>query len=132
MSRTQWLADAFGGTMFPRYRIGARRTYETLADGHNSINLHSYGVSKANFDANEYVENDTTKLHESVDLVLTLCRDLKGVLRALGTSHDRNGKEFLAAAEGVWAPIFVTQFHPEMVIWEWTTSWEIPHSQVIC
>ena len=48
-------------------------------------------------------------------------------LRVLSTNTDRAGRAFVSSAEGVSLPVFITQFHPEKVVYEWTLAEPIPH-----
>lgn len=75
-----------------------------------AFNAHTQGVSPANFAA-------APALSSRFDI--------------LGTSVDRNGKEFVATIEGKdGLPIYATQWHPEKALFEWPLdAFElIPHS----
>ncbi|CAI2371311.1 unnamed protein product [Moneuplotes crassus] len=48
----------------------------------------------------------------------------------LGTSYDLNGVEYVAFIESKEYPIWGIQFHPEMNIFIWKPTLEVPHSQV--
>ncbi|XP_057291503.1 gamma-glutamyl hydrolase-like [Hydractinia symbiolongicarpus] len=53
---------------------------------------------------------------------------LNRFFKVLGTSSDRNGKEFVSAIEGKKFPFYGIQFHPEKTMFEWSTAISIPHS----
>ena len=48
--------------------------------------------------------------------------------RVLSTNVDRNGRPFVSSFEAKTAPVYGTQFHPEKPAYEWTASYNIPHS----
>lgn len=80
----------------------------TYAKG-DSYNSHTQGVTPADFAG-------APLLADAFDV--------------LGTSVDRNGKEFVATMEGKTLPIFTTQWHAEKVAFEWNAPDvnDIPHS----
>ncbi|XP_068673349.1 gamma-glutamyl hydrolase-like isoform X2 [Montipora capricornis] len=48
--------------------------------------------------------------------------------KLLSTNKDKNGLEFISTIEGNEYPIFGTQWHPEKLQFEWTSSEPINHS----
>jgi gamma-glutamyl hydrolase len=72
-----------------------------------AFNNHAWGVSPTNF---------------------TAYPSLAQNFRMLATSTDRDGKQFVAAAEHNRYPIYATQFHPEKPIFEWNEGEVIPHT----
>eukprot|EP00128_Syssomonas_multiformis_P012169 Colp12_sorted_trinity150504_noHs@30934 len=69
-------------------------------------NLHSFGVSPADYEAR--------KLHETYGIV--------------ATSVDRQGKEFITIWEGLKYPIYGVQFHPERNQFEWDRVEPLDHT----
>jgi gamma-glutamyl hydrolase len=65
-----------------------------------TLNNHHQGVTPASFAANER---------------------LKSTARVLSTNMDRKGREFVSSVEGIEAPIYAVQYHPEKNIFEWGT-----------
>jgi gamma-glutamyl hydrolase len=65
-----------------------------------TLNNHQGGVTPAEFAANER---------------------LKSTVRVLSTNMDRKGAEFISSVEGITAPIYAVQYHPEKNIFEWGT-----------
>lgn len=71
-----------------------------LAEEPVTLNNHHMGVTPAEFAANER---------------------LKSTVRVLSTNMDRKGREFISSVEGITAPIYAVQYHPEKNIFEWGT-----------
>merc|ERR1712046_419945 len=46
---------------------------------------------------------------------------LQSTVRVLSTNMDRKGVEFISSVEGITAPIYAVQYHPEKNIFEWGT-----------
>jgi len=65
-----------------------------------TMNNHGQGVTPAEFASNER---------------------LKSTVRLLSTNMDRKGREFVSSVEGIDAPIYAVQYHPEKNIFEWGT-----------
>jgi len=88
-------ADAAGSRLYAD--ADAREIFATEAV---TLNNHGHGVTPAEFAANER---------------------LQSTVRVLSTNMDRNGREFISSVEGVEAPIYAVQYHPEKNIFEWGT-----------
>ena len=101
-------SQANASRLFNSSRYGQRAVdiQHSLATLPISMNNHEKGVSPAAFAAD-------TKL--------------PSLFLLLATSMDRQGKEFVAVAEGRDWPVFVTQFHPEKPVFEWWLKEDIPH-----
>lgn len=65
-----------------------------------TLNNHGHGVSPAQFASNAR---------------------LQSTVRVLSTNMDRKGVEFISSVEGIQAPIYAVQYHPEKNIFEWGT-----------
>ena len=54
---------------------------------------------------------------------------MAGKFNLLAVNWDKKGHEYVALAEHVEFPYFVSQFHPEKIAFEWSPVLDIPHSQ---
>ena len=53
---------------------------------------------------------------------------LSRAFKILALGHDEKHREFVAIAQGRHRPYYAVQFHPEKVVFEWTTKANISHS----
>lgn len=77
-----------------------------LASQDVTMNNHHYGISTSNFAQNTR---------------------LTSFFRLLSTNVDRAGLPFVSAVEGINAPIYGTQFHPEKPMFEWMPGTAVNH-----
>lgn len=98
---------AADSALFPVERPGATRARTLMHTGNITLNSHHWGVTPERF-------HSDARLHK--------------YLRPIALSRDRQGKVFVAIMEGIRAPIFATQFHPEKSIFEWLADEDIDHS----
>jgi len=82
------------------------KTLDAMQTQKTTYNWHEFGVTKDVFLGNK-------KLSRFFDI--------------LGTSVDKNGKQFIAMLEARNLPIYATQFHPEKSLFEWWGPSHIPH-----
>jgi len=88
-------ADAEGSRLYSN-----AQAREIFAKEPVTLNNHGHGVTPAEFAANER---------------------LQSTVRVLSTNVDRKGREFISSVEGIDAPIYAVQYHPEKNIFEWGT-----------
>ena len=86
----------------------AEGVYDILTKQAVTMNNHHYGVTPENFAANK---NLTAIFGEP-----------------LTTNKDRNGKVFVSTIEGLTAPLYGSQWHPEKPIFEWRADEAMDHS----
>jgi gamma-glutamyl hydrolase len=100
-----WVDEAATSRLWSSPSVRAAFATENIA-----LNAHTSGVSPADFAS-------ATALSSRFSI--------------LGTSVDRNQKEFVASIEGKDnLPIYATQWHPEKALFEWPEDWVeyIPHN----
>lgn len=78
---------------------------DALSKTNMTVNLHHYGVSPADFEADP---------------------KLKKTWRVVATNFGRQGKEFISLVEGINLPFFGAQFHGEKNAWEFNQPWDEP------
>jgi len=88
-------ADAEGSRLY-----SDEATREIFATEPVTLNNHQGGVTPAEYAANER---------------------LQSTVKVLSTNMDRKGREFISSVEGIEAPIYAVQYHPEKNIFEWGT-----------
>lgn len=100
--------DAQPGAEQSRFAQGVgEAAWETLTTWNVTANLHHDGVPPDRFKSNEKITS---------------------MFQMLTTNMDRKGNPFVSTIEGINAPIYATQWHPERPALEWSPALNLNHT----